>query len=78
YDLKVYPNPFDSYTMVEIPHSDLDTRVEIIDIYGRRLRSMEVSSTTLVRIERNDLPGGVYFLIIHSENVTYSQRVIIR
>jgi hypothetical protein len=74
---KVYPNPFSEYTFVDLPESENTRKIELIDSYGRTVRIINSLPERSVRIERNNLPGGVYFIRIHADNI-YVQKVIIQ
>jgi hypothetical protein len=62
----VAPNPFSDYTIIEIesdrPFSD---DVSIVDLFGRKIRkwtsSIEIGET-MIRIEKEDLRSGIYYI----------------
>lgn len=58
---KVYPNPFVDYTYLEFSTTQNNTIVELIDINGKVLKQFVVNGDK-IRIERESLPAGIYFL----------------
>jgi hypothetical protein len=65
--LSIYPNPFSEETTLEFTEEQKDCSARILDIAGRELRKVNFSGKKLI-IEKNDLPAGVYFVNIVSEN----------
>lgn len=73
----VYPNPFRDYTTIKLPYDAHTQKIELIDIHGRTVRSIDNVNSNSVTIHRQNLPSGFYFIRIHSED-TYVKKVIIR
>ena len=73
----IYPNPFSDYTIISLPESAITRRIELIDLYGRTIRSVDHPQGESFRLDRNNLPGGTYIIRIHSDDI-YTGRVIIR
>jgi len=73
----VYPNPFTDYTTIELPDAVHTKKIELIDIHGRTVRSIDNVNSNSVTIHRDNLPSGIYFIRIHS-NDTYVKKVVIR
>jgi len=73
----VYPNPFSDYTTIKLSDAVQTRKIDLIDIHGRIVRTIENVNSNSVRIQRENLPGGIYFIKIHSDN-TYVKKVIIR
>ena len=59
--VNVYPNPANSYTVLEVQGLKEETSVYLFNIQGRKLKeySMKANQKTL-RIDVSDLPNGVY------------------
>ena len=73
----VYPNPFTDYTTIKLS-DDLQTeRIELIDIHGRIVRTIDNVNSNSVMIHRDNLSSGIYFIRILSDD-TYVKKVIIR
>ena len=76
------PNPFNAAVTIEITGAEKDSRLEIYDIAGRRVRTMEVSgSRNLVwdgSTESGEkLPSGIYFSRLVSGEKTLKKRLIL-
>jgi len=74
---KVYPNPFTDYTTISLPDSEDTKSIEIIDSYGRVVRTITDIESNLVTVYRENLPAGIYFVRINSDYL-YTAKVIIR
>ena len=63
--VNVYPNPANSYTVLELQGLKEETPVYLFDIQGRKLKEyiMNIGQETL-RIDLGDLPKGVYTITI--------------
>jgi uncharacterized repeat protein (TIGR01451 family) len=58
---KVYPNPFTEYTYLEFDEVQENTKVELLDIQGKVLKTYTVNGRKL-KIEREGLPVGIYMI----------------
>jgi len=72
-----YPNPFTNYTTIKLSDFVHTQKIELIDIHGRIVRSIHNINTNSVTIQRENLPSGIYFIRIHSDD-TSVKKVIIR
>lgn len=72
----VYPNPFTDYTTISLPDSEATKSVEIIDSYGRIVRTVTDIESNRVTIYRENLPAGIYFIRI-SGDYLFTTKVII-
>ena len=52
-------------------------RIDLIDIHGRTVRTIDIVNSNSVTIHRDNLPSGIYFIRIHSDD-TYVKKVIIK
>lgn len=64
--VKVWPNPMEDWARVTFPRYDdfISARILITNILGQRVYDQETSDPLGHRIERDNLPLGVYFLTI--------------
>jgi hypothetical protein len=77
-DIKIYPNPFSSYAVLEMKDEFRNAAVHIYNSYGRKVREINNLSGKEVMIERNNLQPGLYFLnIIQQGKLIGSKRLII-
>ena len=73
-DIKVYPNPFKNYTMVEFysPNSGF-IQVAVSDISGRIVEKQEVQILQGINtIGVSSLSVGTYIIMIHGQDINYS------
>ena len=71
-DIKIYPNPFKSSTIIELP--SMPHLLSVYDIIGNKLRENYVSGRTIIKKE--ELTKGMYILEIRSNSQTYSVKLI--
>ena len=72
----VYPNPFTDYTTIKLSDAIQTQKIELIDIHGRIVRSIDNVNSNSVTIQRENLSSGNYFIRIQSDD-TYVKKVII-
>ena len=69
----MYPNPFTTYTTIELP---LEPHIlTIYDIVGNKVRDEQVLGTTV--IERGGLTKGIYIIEVKSETQTLKGKVLV-
>ena len=73
----IFPNPFNEYACIVLPDFETAGKIELIDTYGRTVRIIHFTSGSPIRIDRDDLPEGIYFIRIHSNDI-YIEKVIIQ
>ena len=73
----VYPNPFTDFTTIKLIDTFQTQKIELIDIHGRTVRTINNVNSNSVTILRENLPSGIYFIKIHSDD-TYVKKVIIK
>ena len=62
---RVFPNPFtDATTLMMTEAIDANTIIELVDVHGRLVRSLQGNGTRQVTIERSDLPSGMYTVLV--------------
>lgn len=80
-DIICYPNPFSYTTHIIIPSPLTITEIAMMDLLGRKTeikkKITKENDKTIVTLERNNLPAGIYFLQIKTNNKIYSQKFII-
>jgi alpha-amylase len=64
--IKVYPNPLQTYSVVELDNTTTSV-VNLSDVTGRIVRTYNISSSNL-RIEKDNLTAGVYFVSAINKN----------
>lgn len=77
--ITIAPNPARDYVVVTVGDVHEDIALDLLDMGGRVLRTQRMSSEeTMVRIERGNLPNGIYMLRIKSNGQTITRKVIFR
>jgi V8-like Glu-specific endopeptidase len=66
-NVNVYPNPFASYTTIQLGTAVSRARVSLFNAYGEEVKRMENISGKEIMLMREDLAEGLYFVRI-SEN----------
>ena len=74
----LYPNPTNSYTMLEVGQRD-NVTVTISDLQGRVLNSFAVSQANeAIRIETAGYQAGIYFVTVNDANSRQTLRLFIK
>ncbi len=75
-DTKLYPNPMNNYTNVKLPITMNSGNVEIYNALGQLVSSFATTNNEFV-IERNNLPAGIYSVIVTSDSKVARAQLII-
>jgi hypothetical protein len=70
----VYPNPTNGYLMIQNNMNKNIERIEFYNLQGAKVKEIRVLSPNS-RIDTTDLPQGVYFLRIKSEEKYIYQKL---
>jgi len=77
-NIRLYPNPASAYTVIEFNDNASTHQVQVIDITGRVIRIIDNHKYNTLRIDREELTSGVYFINVKNElNQTGSVKLII-
>ena len=60
--LNLFPNPSSDYTTLRFNDGDFNHTVNILDIAGKIVRTYENYNKAELRIDRDELNAGVYFI----------------
>ncbi len=75
-DLLVYPNPTVGTSSVRVPDDLLGANLTIVDVFGKRIKSVILTSTETL-LDLQSLPGGVYlYHVVTPRGRTLSGRLI--
>ncbi len=66
--LRIYPNPFHSVATIVWNRTILDGTLHISNEYGQNIRTIKSISGQEIKLDRRDLPGGVYFIRLTQDN----------
>ncbi|MBI4929821.1 MAG: T9SS type A sorting domain-containing protein [Bacteroidetes bacterium] len=73
----IYPNPFSESTTIQITsHKSQELRMKLFDVFGREVKQFVIRNSSFV-MERGDLPDGIYFYEIRSEEKNIGKGKII-
>jgi hypothetical protein len=75
--LEVYPNPASDAATVRLSNHFAGWDLQLLDQQGRVVRSVQGSGEQAIRIEREDLPAGLYFVNVQDENGDRSTQKLI-
>lgn len=75
--IKVFPNPAKDVLNIETSTNDATQLVTIMDIYGRRLKSTTLSTSTTLNWDISDLDAGNYILEVKTAKDIKTQKVMI-
>lgn len=76
--ITISPNPFIQSTQINTNTELQNATLSIFNPYGQSLLKIEGIHGSVITIDRKNLPSGVYFILIHDENLLIlSQKIII-
>ncbi|MGB3341373.1 MAG: T9SS type A sorting domain-containing protein [bacterium] len=73
--VEVLPNPFQRYLTVKSLQADI-TQIALFDVSGRQIKSKEINNGAAVKLDVQDLPGGIYFIKVKSKEKTFIKKVV--
>jgi hypothetical protein len=73
----VYPNPANNEVFVWYSNDYRGGRIEISDISGKRIKTIENISGNVIRVSRNEIAAGIYFVRITGQN-NWNGKIIFR
>ncbi len=72
----LYPNPTKDFLVVEINNS-INFTVDIFDLAGKQVTLKEEKFRRGKKFDFNSLKSGIYFLKLHTENMTTTKKIIV-
>lgn len=77
-NMRVFPNPSSSYTVVEFNDNSNKHNVTVMDITGRVVKTINNYEFNALRIERDGLTSGTYFInVVNSNNQTATIKLMV-
>jgi hypothetical protein len=75
-EITIAPNPMNTHTVISFYGNKLGgtKKLYVFDITGRLVRQQETISNSSFVLERGDLPSGVYFIKIATEQHQFVSR----
>ncbi|MFA9214091.1 MAG: T9SS type A sorting domain-containing protein [Candidatus Methylacidiphilales bacterium] len=78
-NVKLYPNPTNDYTVLAFNNNAASHNVAILDLAGKVVRTYNNYELSTLKIERNELKAGIYFVnITNSNNQTATVKLMIQ
>ncbi|MEA3496301.1 MAG: T9SS type A sorting domain-containing protein, partial [Bacteroidota bacterium] len=68
-NILIYPNPFNNFFYVYFEETMEVSQIELIDISGKIIQTFKSPKDNLLKINRNEISKGMYFLRITSDKV---------
>jgi hypothetical protein len=77
-NLRLYPNPTSTYTVIEFNDNANSHNVQVMDIAGRVIRTYSNHKYNTLRIDKDELTPGIYFInVANDKNQTGSIKLLI-
>lgn len=76
-EFKIFPNPAINQVTIEFNNSQSMDRIQILDLLGREVLSLDVSNESLINIDISQFTNGYYNIIITSDDKNYHQSLFI-
>ena len=77
--IRVYPNPFQHFTTIELDQATDNMQVQLRNMNGQLVLNKSIPQQKSIRINRNNLVQAVYILqIINEKEIIYTQKLIVR
>ena len=74
--IKLYPNPATDVIHLSVANRLNLTKIEIIDINGRTIKSISIENITQKEVNISDLNKGLYLINIHSNDGMVTKKII--
>ena len=66
----IFPNPFSNTATINIGKNLNNGTIEIYNSLGQKIKTINHISGSVIQINHDNLPDGVYFLILTQDNTT--------
>jgi len=77
-NLKLYPNPTSTYTVIEFNDNSANHNVQLLDLAGRVVRTYDNHKYNTLRVDKDELTPGIYFLnVSNDKNQTGSIKLLV-
>jgi len=75
-EISLYPNPAKNCFFISNKNLDINS-ISIIDINGRKIKTI-IPTKKIACISCNEIPSGIYFVKLFSNNLVYTKKLIIK
>jgi hypothetical protein len=72
-DVEIYPNPFTSFTIIQLSEEMENAELSLYNPDGQRISILDHISGDQIRIDRGNLPAGIYFFRVEQDNRTIAK-----
>ncbi len=69
----IYPNPFNSSTTVSFNSTIINAELNIYNLYGQKIKTINNISGDKIKIDRENLSSGIYFIHLTKDNKTITK-----
>jgi hypothetical protein len=76
-NVNIYPNPSKSVITVALGDNHKDVKIEIIDSFGRTIKSINQKNTSHLNIDTSTFSSGVNYLKLNTEKLNAFQKFIV-
>jgi len=76
--LSFYPNPFSNFVVIHFNTTINNAELSLYNMYGQKIKTIKNISGEEIKIERNNLPNGLYFIRLTENNkiIAYDKLII--
>lgn len=78
YGLEIFPIPADDVLVIKRNDIQENWNVELVNIAGQQMLVQQWEMDNEIELNVSELAAGVYFLHIHSDKITFAQKIVIR
>ncbi len=72
HSLQIFPNPTESETTIQFNSMVKNASLEILNVFGQKVKTINHISGSEIKIQRDDLLAGIYFIQLLQNNQTIS------
>jgi hypothetical protein len=74
----IYPNPFNTSATIHFSATQKNATLDVFDVCGKKIRTFENISGESFKIERDNLPEGIYFVrLVEDNKVVATEKFVI-
>ena len=78
YGIQIYPNPMTNYSFVKIENTSYFYYLTLLDTRGRILRHYTIENKTSLKIDKNELSKGLYYLRFSGDTENIYRSIVIK
>ena len=74
--ISIYPNPTQGNVTFDLGKIQINVQIKITDFQGREVKQLKISNSQFIDIDLNETAEGVYFIMVKSEEMESTFKVI--